>query len=174
MNFNYTDTLESTYGISEDRILYIHGKALRGDSLIVGHHDNEYLSPKPTPRFESEEEYERYIDNIGDVDFRDQEAEEVIKTYFGRTYKNTSKIISQNEDFFRIMPQIAEIYVLGHSYSYIDWDYFYKIKNDLPANCSWFMSFYSEDDYNRISELMKDLGVQNYYPIRISNISKNK
>jgi hypothetical protein len=67
LNFNYTDTLESTYGIPEDRVLYIHGKALRGDALIVGHHDNEYFSPKPTPRFESEEDYERYLDDISSI-----------------------------------------------------------------------------------------------------------
>lgn len=174
LNFNYTDTLENTYGISEDRILYIHGKALRGDTLVVGHHDNEYFTPKPALRFESEEEYESYFEDTNEIDFRDQEAEEIIKSYFKSTYKDTSMIKSQNEDFFKMMPQIVEIYVLGHSYSNIDFDYFFKIKNNLPANCSWFMSFYSEEDYNRLLELMKGLGVQNYYPIRISDISKNK
>lgn len=173
LNFNYTDTLENTYEIPEDKILYIHGKALRGDSLVVGHHDSEYFKPKPAPRFESEE-CEMYLEDINEIDFRDQEAEEKIKSYFRSTYKDTSMIISRNEDFFRMIPQIAEIYVLRHSYSYIDFDYFHKIKNNVPANCPWFVSFYSEEDYNRLLELMRVLGVQSYHPIKISTISKNK
>ena len=35
LNFNYTDTLERIYGIPSEYILYIHGKALRNDNLIV-------------------------------------------------------------------------------------------------------------------------------------------
>lgn len=169
-NFNYTDTIESIYGISEDRILYIHGKAIRGDSIIIGHHDNEYFSPKPLPRFETEEEYEWYINDIGDVDFRDQEAEEVIKTYFRRTYKNTSDIISRNKDFFRKLSEVTEIYVLGHSLSEIDFEYFDEIRKQIPAGCPWFITWHSQDDYNKLIYMMGLLNVSNYSAISFSKI----
>ena len=39
LNFNYTDTLEKVYSIPASNILYIHGNALRGNNLILGHHD---------------------------------------------------------------------------------------------------------------------------------------
>lgn len=46
LNFNYTDTLEKTYNICSENILYIHGKALNGDRLIIGHNDNSYFAIK--------------------------------------------------------------------------------------------------------------------------------
>lgn len=39
INFNYTDTLEKVYEILNDNILYIHGKALNNERLIIGHHN---------------------------------------------------------------------------------------------------------------------------------------
>ena len=39
LNFNYTDTLEKVYNIPASNILYIHANALRGNNLILGHHD---------------------------------------------------------------------------------------------------------------------------------------
>ncbi len=170
LNFNYTDTLESTYGIPENRVLYIHGKALRGDTLIVGHHDNEYFSPKPTPRFESEEDYERYIDDIGSIDFREQEAEEKIKTYFRTTYKDSSKIISRNKGFFGTLSQVTDVYVLGHSLSMIDFEYFNEIKRQIPASCPWFVSWCTQNDYNKLLNLMGLLNVGKYSAITFNDI----
>lgn len=37
LTFNYTDTLEELYHIPERQVLYIHGRASKGDKLIVGH-----------------------------------------------------------------------------------------------------------------------------------------
>ena len=42
ISFNYTDTLERVYGIEENKIVYIHGKASRGDELIYGHGKSQY------------------------------------------------------------------------------------------------------------------------------------
>ena len=43
ISFNYTDTLERVYGVKENRIVYIHGKASRGDDLIYGHGKNQFV-----------------------------------------------------------------------------------------------------------------------------------
>ena len=37
ITFNYTSTLQQIYGISEDRVLHIHGRAETYDELIFGH-----------------------------------------------------------------------------------------------------------------------------------------
>ena len=43
LTFNYADTLECLYDIPEDQILHIHGRASKGDKLIVGH--NRMIDP---------------------------------------------------------------------------------------------------------------------------------
>lgn len=87
------------------------------------------------PRFESEEDYERNLDDIGSIDVREQEAEEKIRTYFKTTNKNTSRIIIQNKEFFEILSLVTEVYILGHSLSMIDFEYFAEIKKLIPASC---------------------------------------
>ena len=42
ISFNYTDTLERVYRIEENKIIYIHGKASRGDKLIYGHGKSQF------------------------------------------------------------------------------------------------------------------------------------
>lgn len=43
-SFNYTDTLERLYSLSEQNILHIHGRASKGEHLVVGH--NNYCDIK--------------------------------------------------------------------------------------------------------------------------------
>lgn len=43
LSFNYTDTLEQLYEIPECHVLHIHGRASKGDKLIVGH--NRMIAP---------------------------------------------------------------------------------------------------------------------------------
>ncbi|WGT39278.1 AbiH family protein [Lysinibacillus sp. 1 U-2021] len=61
LNFNYTDTLESSYGISEYRIKYVHGKAKRGDKLILGHNDDSFWNWNDSSKM-TDEEYEEYME----------------------------------------------------------------------------------------------------------------
>ena len=43
LTFNYTDTLEQLYQIPESNVLHIHGRASKGERLIVGH--NHRINP---------------------------------------------------------------------------------------------------------------------------------
>ena len=61
LNFNYTDTLEKVYGIPASNILYIHGNALRGNNLILGHHDATLFQGKTIPAFNAAEEHGIYM-----------------------------------------------------------------------------------------------------------------
>jgi hypothetical protein len=131
MNFNYTDTLEKTYSICDENILYIHGRALDNSGLIMGHNDDSYFAPKKVPKFSSQEETDAYYEECGTEDFRFQEAEKEIVTYFENTYKNVKKIITLNYTFFNSLSSIVNVYILGHSLSDIDLDYFHKIKESV-------------------------------------------
>ena len=86
LNFNYTDTLEKVYGIPASNILYIHGNALRGNNLILGHHDATLFQGKTIPAFNAAEEHGIYMEDI-EEDFRLQEAKEIIKDYLEKHTK---------------------------------------------------------------------------------------
>ncbi|MHB8064332.1 MAG: AbiH family protein [Ruminiclostridium sp.] len=92
LTFNYTDVLESVYDIEIGNILYIHGKANRGNRLITGHSNKNFTIYKK-PVFNSPEEEEEYYENLQEQDFRERQANEIIKNYFKSTYKNVEAII---------------------------------------------------------------------------------
>lgn len=167
MNFNYTDTLEKVYSISESNITYIHGKANRSDNLILGHHDNSFWT-KNDPSRMTDSEYEEYYEYQSERDFRDLEAERIIMNYFKRTYKDTKKIIEANSAFFKSLSSVISIFILGHSLSEIDFDYFEEIRKNTSSNCQWTISYYSEADIIKANNLIEKLGIKNYKLIELS------
>lgn len=166
LNFNYTDTLESSYGISESSIKYVHGKAKRKDKLILGHHDDSFWSREDLSMM-TDEEYGKYMEYQSERDFREMEAEQIIEDYFKRTYKDTQKIISEHNDFFKTLSHVNDIYILGHSLSDIDFNYFKQVKANTSSNCRWIISCYSPSDYDRANNLIEKLGVVNFEFIKI-------
>lgn len=159
LNFNYTDTLERIYDIPEDKILYIHGKALRDDKLIVGHHAINRFQEGSIPAFNAPEEHGKYL-TIEDEDVRIVEALEIIKDYFRVTYKDTESIIEKNRYFFKSLADITEVFILGHSLSDIDMDYFVKVRECVSPWCRWYISYYSEDDKCNIEWLARKLNIE--------------
>ncbi|MEK4261869.1 bacteriophage abortive infection AbiH family protein [Paenibacillus sp. FSL L8-0499] len=174
LNFNYTDTLESTYSIPASKILYLHGNALHGDRLILGHHDDSNFKEKPIPAFNTEEEWEEWEANLSDYDddFREQEAREEIKSYFKKTYKNTALIVQENCGFFESLTQIEEVYILGHSLSVIDMDYFKAIKEAVLKNYKWYISYYSEQDYANAQKFVENLQIENFEFLTLSQLNE--
>lgn len=160
LNFNYTDTLETTYGICENRINYIHGKAGRDSKLILGHHNEEYFKEPVDMTKMSEEEYENYYEYISGIDIREQEADEYIEAYFRRTFKDTLAIIDANYPFFERLYDVNVIYILGHSLSFVDMNYFIKIRKQVGENCIWNISCYSNEDYIRVKDLTQYLQIK--------------
>lgn len=161
MTFNYTDTLEAVYGIPESRINYIHGKARRDRQLVLGHHNEDYFTEPVDRNKMSEEEYENYCEYMSGIDVREQEADEIIESYFRRTYKDTAAIIRANRGFFNSLNNVWEIYIFGHSLSYVDYNYFCEIKNQVSVNCSWYISCFSDEDYQRAMSLIQSLDIKN-------------
>jgi hypothetical protein len=154
--FNYTNTLQDLYSVSEENILHIHNKAEDEYSdLILGH------SWKPIDKYVLSKDIETFDDEYSecDIDFRIQEGNRIIKTYFQRTYKPTLKIIENNESFFNTLNFIKEIYVLGHSISDVDIPYFDKIIKSINSETRWKISYYGEEEFVRHRETMQKLGI---------------
>ena len=159
LNFNYTDTLEKVYGIPASNILYIHGNALRGDNLILGHHDATLFQGKTITAFNAPEEHDTYMEDI-EEDFRLQEAKEIIKDYFRKTYKDTASIIRYYQSFFNSLATVYEVYIFGHSLSEIDFDYFAEIKKNVPLTCRWYISYH--DNIINAQNLIRRLNIKNF------------
>lgn len=160
LNFNYTDTLEKVYSIPASNILYIHGNALRGNNLILGHHDATLFQGKAIPAFNAAEEHGMYMEDI-EEDFRLQEAKEIIKDYFRKTYKDTASIIRYYQSFFNSLVTVNEVYIFGHSLSEIDFDYFAEIKRNVLSTCQWYISYHG--DSNNVQNFIRRLNIKNFH-----------
>ena len=144
LSFNYTDTLEQ-FGIPENQILYIHGKAKdTSKELIFGHNT--------------------YVNNLSNVSNNNQLLE-VIDKKIGEcnilTRKYADHNIMVNRDFFESLSDITEIVVLGHSFSDVDFPYFVEIKKRVSDNCKWYVSYYYNSEKIDRRSKMRKLCVEN-------------
>lgn len=133
LNFNYTQTLQWTYGIPDSQILHIHGKASDPtDRLILGHGWERTA-------FDS---LNHGID-MSEADIRVVEGNEIVDGYFSATFKPTAQIIAHNQTFFSNLKAIRQIYVMGHSLAEVDAPYFAEIiKNIDTSSVRWMISYH--------------------------------
>ncbi|MDE5988699.1 MAG: bacteriophage abortive infection AbiH family protein [Duncaniella sp.] len=176
LTFNYTDFLESQYGIESRRINYIHGKrGSKSKGLIVGHGENGddifdqwytriskyrpivkkgkkiYI---PTPYLKLYREPTCYIPEY-------QYLTERIETYYDESRKPVNTIIEAEADYFKSLNDISEIIVLGFSFSTVDLPYINTLitSNKNPQTLSWSISKYNDNDEIRALKALTELGV---------------
>lgn len=141
ITFNYTSTLQSIYGISNERVFHIHGRADKFDKLIFGH--GETLDEEPE------------LDENGDSNrtmFSD--AEGAAKYPFYALQKPVSEALEKNRKLFNSLGLVTEIVVVGHSLNKIDLPYFRKLAECAP-NAEWIVCCYEEaDDVHHVEELV--------------------
>lgn len=165
LSFNYTNTLKKIYDIKESNILFIHGNAKEEQSdLILGHAWN----PANIPPL-SEDDYER-------MDVRVIEGSEIINRYFHKTFKQTSKIIEDNANYFNNLKTVSHIYVLGHSLSDVDIEYFEAIIAQTDSNkVNWTVSYYNVEEMKKHQQTMNKLGVhKNIKFIQLNDLIKQE
>jgi len=149
LNFNYTSSLTDIYSIPRNNILYIHGKAQEDEELVLGHAwnpiDVSSLNDVPDPE---------------SMDTRVMEGNEIINDYFGKTFKNSEKIISDNLGFFMGLRGVSRITVLGHSLSLIDEAYFKEIvKNISIDTVRWVITYYRDEEKDSHKAALSRIGV---------------
>ncbi|MCU7840898.1 MAG: bacteriophage abortive infection AbiH family protein [Candidatus Thiodiazotropha sp. (ex Troendleina suluensis)] len=164
-SFNYTDTLEHYYGIPEENINYIHGKAqTNGDVLILGHGvepDNfENEDPRP-PKDLTSEQMEVWLEQMNDnYDHSFELGKQELLDYFFRTFKQTKEVILLNSIFYNKIHNINEVFVLGHSLSEIDMPYFEEIIRVINSNPIFTVTYYSQAEHDSHKKTLLNLGIK--------------
>lgn len=164
LSFNYTDTLEKVYSVQKSNTLFIHGYAKNNSNLILGHAWNPINIPTL-----NEEDY-------GRLDTRVIEGNEIINQYFYKTFKQTFKIIQANAIFFNNLKNVSEIYILGHSLSNVDIEYFKVIVEHTDSNdVLWTVSYYNNEELERHQQTMNNLGInENIKFIQLDDLTKQE
>jgi abortive infection AbiH-like protein len=132
INFNYTSTLQSVYGVKDEHIFHIHGKSEAYDDLIFGHLETMKEEPE--------------LDENGDSNrtmFTD--AENAAKYQFYAFQKPVNEIIKRNYDFFNNLSDIKNIIVIGHSLNEIDLPYFEEIARNT-GGAKWVIYYRKQKD----------------------------
>ena len=140
LNFNYTSTLETVYGIDNKNVLHIHGRSSTFDELIFGHGDTMEEVPE--------------LDENGDSNrtiFSD--AEGAAKCPFYALQKPVLETLDNNKEFFDSLASLSEITVIEHSLNKIDLPYFRQLATSAP-NATWIVcSFNASDEIHHLQEL---------------------
>jgi hypothetical protein len=166
LTFNYTKTLKKLYDVKKSNTLFIHGNAKKEQSdLILGHAWN----PDEIKPLSEEEDYER-------LDVRVIEGNEIINCYFHKTFKQTSKIIEDNANYFNNLKTVSHIYVLGHSLSDVDIEYFEAIITHTDSNkVNWTVSYYNTEEMKKHQQTMNKLGVhKNIKFVQLNDLIKQE
>ena len=120
--FNYTCVLEQVYGIELDNVLHLHGNSVL------------------TKFFECDKFIFGHNKNLP------QNSPEILV----KTKKNTEAVIKMHEKTMKaFLDQTQEVIVIGHSYSDIDWPYFFMISNYKP-NVKWKLYYHSPNQLQQL------------------------
>ena len=130
LTFNYTDTLETIYGIPPQNIAHIHGSRQLKDEYIIGHNNTR----NPSDAWDDES-----------LDFECQAKENII-SWMNELEKNYCDNIRKHQDFFNRIINVKQIITYGHSMSEIDWPYFEEIISKIGRDIPWRVSCFSETD----------------------------
>ena len=129
INFNYTDTLERIYNISEDQVLHIHGRTANNERLVFGH-NLSFLA------------YDTHNND-------EQKIAEILSRYEKNPY-----YYIHHYDLLEIITNVEHIHILGFSFSDIDIPYLEWIVSHTGKHCDWEVSWYSEEDKRRINKFL--------------------
>lgn len=132
LSFNYTETLEKSYGIPAQNILHIHGSRLQtDDSFIIGHNIHRDVDEP----FEDDGQLLPY-----------QNAYSSVIDVMNEWNKGIDGNIETNKTFFQSLSNCKGISVIGVSYNDIDMPYLKAVVNSVAPDTKWILYYYSIDD----------------------------
>lgn len=144
LNFNYTSTLQSVYGITSDRVFHIHGDSANHARLIFGHGKQIVEQPEQDENGDSN----RTI-------FSD--AESAAKYPLYAFQKPVNDIIRKKGSYFDDLRDVEKVVVIGHSLSDVDLPYFVQLAKN--TDCCWVVYGRSESKFPKQVERLVDCGV---------------
>ena len=146
LTFNYTSTLQQTYGIEDEHILHIHGRAGK-DELTFGHGE---------PIEEEGPEYDPESGESNRTMFTDAEGSAKYPLYAFK--KQVNRIIRENRSYFESLNNVSEIAIIGHSLNDVDLPYFREIAARVPA-CRWAVYCYLDREFENHPKQLVRCGV---------------
>ena len=178
INFNYTEFLETLYGINKKNILYIHGnRRNKKEKLIIGHgHTSEEMFDKwyeehKGMKISSNDivSLAYFYDGKSYKKWRSQsrynaamKALDRIEEYYDISAKKTQDVLNKNKQYFKALSDTKNIIVIGHSLSFVDYPYFKKLieLNSDNKNIKWIISYHKDSDIKRIFEFSKNMKIK--------------
>lgn len=169
LNFNYTEFLESEYGVRKDHILYIHGCRKDRDPknghripIVLGHAvgadyglDDYEPSSGMIPHYKNPRK-QYLLEAAMDTGIHNE-----INWYSQTFTKNSKQIIEQNRDWFDNHSDRKNIVVIGHSLSGVDWPYLRAIVERANVDSHWYISWHSERDLKSIEKFCDNFEIRN-------------
>ena len=177
LNFNYTEFLETIYGIPREHILYIHGCRTRKDQeLVLGHapcradvwsRTKAGGIPRGTKissgsgRLKITSGHKKPEDPSL-IEQAREKAAHYISHYEDAMEKHTEALIYANRDFFLKQANVRDIVIIGHSMASVDEPYFQEIRSrsGSSTDANWHVGWHKEEDRTRARLLIKKLGLE--------------
>ncbi len=187
ITFNYTEFLETIYGIPASKILYIHGdRRDKKQKLVLGHgRDEEEVFNEWRQANLNRREYQpiRYgrkgrpyrndnpvylayfLQDDRKGNWKNQtrydaitHTRRLIEEYYSDSAKKTQNTIALNRAIFESLGSIKDIVVIGHSLSDVDHPYFHEIRRYVSNN-QWYISYYDERSLQGIRAFVGEMGI---------------
>lgn len=177
INFNYTDTLETLYGIHPRKILHIHGYIGNDDEFVLGHgksyNDLHQLNsihiPEP-PKDLSSEDLSEYYENVScGQELHEQLAIDAAINAIATQQKPVLKIIEKYSKFLDSIKGVSEIHVYGLSLSEVDKPYLLYFTEKFK-DVLWEFSDFNNYNRNKIESFCKEIGISMFSLIDLNSI----
>lgn len=158
LNFNYTEFIETLYGVDQNNVCYIHGcrQKIKGrpkDKLVLGHmpgaNDPEY---EFHDKWKPKNPYKRQMIDVGQ-----EIAIRQISYCDDALTKHCDEIIKEHRDFFDGL-NITDVITIGHSLAEVDWDYFEEIVRG-NNNLNWYISCHGLRDLENIEKFIQKFSI---------------
>lgn len=152
LTFNYTLVLEDVYGIDNNNILHIHGSidGWYDYEPVIGHGDYSKISEMKQLAYEASEEFLEKESSIYNA----------IANYYERTLKDVQYFKRINNQFFKNLNKVTEIFIVGHSLGEVDMPYFQEIKKNVNDDTRWNVYYYYESDETKYKNSILSIGVK--------------
>ncbi len=155
LTFNYTLVLEEIYQVDKHKILHIHGSIENGTSNIpiMGHGEISKIETIKHKIAEARKIYDDWTE-------KECSVYKAALKYYERTYKDVNYYLTKNLNFFEMLKQVNEIFIIGHSLGAVDMPYFEAVKSRVRDDVIWNVYYYQEEEELIFMKKILSLGVK--------------
>lgn len=154
ITFNYTHTLQEVYGISEEKIYYMHGECSNdlGDELIVGHGNNDRIAKLNQIIIDLNNNYRFTQPELNEIN----EYKSLVK-YLENIRKDVQYCIDSASSFYKSKAKSVDVIrVIGLSLGDVDIPYLLDLQKKYKL-ATWEFSYYSTSDSERIKHVAENM-----------------